>query len=152
MSKDIIAGQKPFKVIDSQVLTAQEQVFIGGTPASCRMFDAKFVPQALLDGTMSFEDVIRIRREQREIASHSAGFFFDGINFLTDAPVIALSDLDSVTGEVVQKTPMLVGIYKEETDEIIRDPEFSESHPLNEYGAQRLFVEELVETSIEREI
>ena len=144
--------KSPLEIIDSSILTAQEQVFIGGTPASCKMAQEKFIPQALLERLMTFEEVLRLRRRQGEIASHSASFFFDGINFLTDAPLIALSDIDSVTGEVVQKTPILVGIYQGENDKIIRDPEILKKYPLTEYGAQRLFVGELIGTSIEREI
>lgn len=135
-------------VINPTVLTAKEQSLMLGSsqPDNLRMAQESDVPQALLDGAISFEEVQRIRRRQREIISSAAAEVF-GINFLEGyEPVLSVPELDPVTYHPIE-APSLVGIFDSEAETIDRNPEMLAKYPMSPEAQDRFSPEGTVATS-----
>lgn len=136
----------PKPKLDTFVLTTQEHRMIGSGEGHN---DQPFLPVRLQNTEMTPENIrhiLKARQLQGEISFSGMGPLF-GFDHL-EAPIVRLSDLDPLTGEVVNHEPELVG-YRLLDGTEVRDLEKLKEHELTEEARKKLFLEGGASASLE---
>lgn len=140
---DRLSEKEIFEINDRRILTGFDHYLIGSTPPFLNMRENPFVPQGLMDGSMTLAEIQRLRREQNFIASNSKAAELVGLEDPTKAVLVSLPDIDSLTG-MAETTPVVMGIYDSLTQNVLND-EFT----LRKYAFK---LEQLLEFIHERRI
>lgn len=137
----IVVEKDPYNIVDRRILTPQEHLLIGSTLFGEYLLYPRR-PTALVDKSLTLEEVNRLRREQIRIVSHSAwDFFNEGLTKKAEryAMVFKLGVVNQQTGDVEGKYPKFAGVFDSHANTI--DQAELARYQMTDEGERRLSFE-----------